>query len=549
VSRGRDQVAPVRVSFERTRKLSVSRELNTGKMAAIKATHDLYVEMLRFFVDFFTAHYLLVEARDAKAALPACEGLVLSVPERKVRGQLRPARRAMEGWDFVARSGPVPRDVRRAAINAAYGHLVSHQAQVEAWEEAGKKGRCPKLGAPANHPVLYAQVANLSSVFYQQGHVRLCLLDPSSGERRWYNVPVTGRPGTLALLERSEAERARRAAAREAAVAACKRQGRMKDGKPVFSETEKAEVRLMVGAVQSLSPTLVVTKKGKVSLNVAFQQVAEVVRAEPGRIAGLHQTVMAVDTNTHNVSAVIKRGHKVLAVRKLSYAPVTARREKAVGTAVRKARLSGRRPRGEHQNIVLWGHISNQGETAARQAAAWLTRLAVAYKVTVIVFEHLRPYRPRREGRSTRSARANRRRGYWLRGKIRSYTADRALAEGVLTVERNPAWTSSSCPRCHRLGERSSASTTKQANKARFQCGHCGWAGDADIVAALNLHLKWGRSFVYPAKDEVKAWKAAGRPKTLPQGKAALVPNPRLVDSARGTGVDIKAMPGSREAA
>lgn len=277
---------------------------------------------------------------------------------------------------------------------------------------------------------------------------------------------------------------------------------------------------------------LVANREGQVSLNVPFKQVVEVVRAEPGRLAGLHKTVMAVDTNTHNVTAVVKRGHKVLAARKLSCSAITARREKAVGTAVRKARLSGRRPRGERQDIVLWEHIANQGETAARQAAAWLTKLAAAYGVTVIVFEHLRPYRPERGVRCTRSARANRRRSYWLRGKVRSYAADAALACGMLTVERNPAWTSSSCPRCHRLGERFSASTTNPANKARFQCWHCGWAGDADIVAALNLHLKWDRSFRYPSKDEVKAWKAAGRSKTPPKCGAAVRAN-HNGDSAR----------------
>ena len=527
MSKAKDPTTPVRVSFERTRKLAVSKNLNAGKLAAIKATHDIYGRMLGFFVDFFNSHYLLVEAGDAKAALSSCEKLVLSVPTRKLKGGLRQARQAMEGWDFAARFGPVPRDLRRAAINAAYGHLVAHDQQVKTWDKTGQKGARPRLGVPANHPVLYAQVSKLSAAFYKDGHVRLHLLSPSSGTWGWYNVPVTGRPGTLSLLERSEAERTRRKEARKRAVRACKLEGRIKGARPVFNDAEKAEVRLAVGAVEALSPTLVIDRQGRVSLGVPFKGVVEVVRAEPGRLAGLHDTVMAVDTNTHNVAVVVRRGQKVLAARKLSCSPITSRREKAVGTAIRKARLSGRRPRGERQAVVLWEHISNQGETAARQVAAWLTKLAVTHGVTVIVFEHLRPYRPERGMRSTRSARANRRRGYWLRGKIRSYTGDAALACGILTVERNPAWTSSSCPRCHRLGERFSASTTNPANRARFQCWHCGWAGDADIVAAFNLHLKWERAFVYPSKDEVKVWKAAGRPKTPPRGGAAVAPYPK----------------------
>ena len=548
MTRAKDPTAPVKVTFERTRKLAVPSTLNEGKRAALKATHDLYKDMVTFFVDFFIAHSLLVDAKDAKAALSACEKIVLSVAGRKVSGQRRPARRAMVGWDFTARFGPVPRDLRRAAINAAYGHLVSNLEHVQAWQKTGRKGRMPKLGVPRPHPVLYAQVSKLPSAFYKDGYVRLHLLDPVAKRWRWYNVPVTGRPGTLGLLERSEAEKARRAEARARAVETCKREGRLtKAGRPVFSDEERRSMSLAVGAVEALSPALVLNGKGQVSLNVTFKQVVEVVRAEPGRLAGLHTTVMAVDTNTHNVTAVVKSGHKVLAVRKLSYSAITARREKAVGTAIRKARLSGRRPRGERQDTALWEHIANQGETAARQAAAWLAKLATAHGATVIVFEHLRPYRPERGVRSTRSARANRRRSYWLRGKIRSYTADAALACGILTVERNPAWTSSSCPRCHRLGERFSASTTNPANKARFSCEHCGWAGDADIVAALNLHLKWDRSFLYPSEDEVKAWKAAGRSKTLPRGRAAVRANQNR-DNGR---LDVAgtAMPAVEEAA
>lgn len=120
---------------------------------------------------------------------------------------------------------------------------------------------------------------------------------------------------------------------------------------------------------------------------------------------------------------------------------------------------------------------------------------------------------------------------------------DRALAdEGVLTVERNPAWIGHSCPRCHRLGERFSASTTNPANRARFACGHCGWAGDAEVVAALNLHYKWDRTFAYPTAAEVAAWKRVERPKTLPGGRAAAASSPPLGDGARSNGADATAM-------
>ena len=80
---------------------------------------------------------------------------------------------------------------------------------------------------------------------------------------------------------------------------------------------------------------------------------------------------------------------------------------------------------------------------------------------------------------------------------------DLALREGILVVERNPAWTSQACPKCHRLAERFSPSGT--GYPSRLHCGHCGWSGDANVAAALNLKLKWDRTFRYPTAAERKA--------------------------------------------
>ena len=530
----KDLTAPVRVSLARTHKLSAPKSLNPGKRASIEATHNLYREMVVFFADFFMGHTLLVDAGDAKAALTACEQATLTVPERKVGGKVRSARAAMDGCDFAAIFGKVPRDLRRAAINAAFGHVDAYLKLVKLWEETRKTGSKqkgkPVFGIPGQHPVLYEQMSKLSADFYRHGFVQLNLLNPASGKWEWTNIPVSGRPGTLELLERSGAEKVRRYEVRARITERCKAEGRVNDkGRPKFTKDERAEMGLAVGATETASPTLVVTRKGAVSVNVGFEQAVKVVRTEPGRLAGMHQRVMTVDSNTHNATAAVWEGDKVLVVRKFSYSDIVDNREKAVGSAIRQQRLSRHRPRGERQSIHLWEHISNQGETCARQVASWLTKLAVEHGATVIVFEHLRSYRPAKHkgAKNSRTARQNQKRSYWLRGKIRSYTGDCALAEGILTVERNPAWTSHSCPQCHRLGERFSDSTTNPANRARFRCEHCKWTGDADVVAALNLHAKWTRTFAYPDKAEVKAWRKreAKRTKTLLRGEAASVAN------------------------
>lgn len=530
----KDATAAVKVRFVRTHKLAVPKSLNAGKRASVEATHAVYREMVAFFADFFMCHSLLVDAGDARAALTACENATVATRGRKVADTVYPARAAIAGWDFTARFGRVPRDLRRAAINAAFGHVDAHGKLVKAWEETqekgGRKKGKPSFGIPGQHPVMYGQMSKMSGDLYRAGHVRLNLLNPATRRWEWTNIPVVGRPDTLWLLEGSEAEKTRRRDARARLTERCKMSGRLTDkGAPCFTKDERAEMALAVGALEAASPTLVVDAKGSISVSIGFERAVEVVRAEQGRLAGMHPRVVTVDSNTHNVTAVVWDGDKVIAVRKFSYSDIVDNREKAVGAAIRQQRLARHRPRGERQSIRLWEHISNQGETAARQVASWITGLAVEHGATVIVFEHLRPYRParRRGAKCSRTARQNQKRSYWLRGKIRSYTGDRALVEGILIVERNPAWTSHSCPHCHRLGERFSASTTNPANKSRFRCGSCGWTGDADFVAASNLHAKWTRTFAYPAKDEVAAWrkKAAERTKTLLRGKAATVAN------------------------
>ena len=67
----------------------------------------------------------------------------------------------------------------------------------------------------------------------------------------------------------------------------------------------------------------------------------------------------------------------------------------------------------------------------------------------------------------------------------------------------NPAWTRQACPHCSHLGERFSPGG--RGYPSRLRCGHCGWTGEANIVAALNLTRKWDRSFRDPSAAEKRA--------------------------------------------
>ena len=222
----------------------------------------------------------------------------------------------------------------------------------------------------------------------------------------------------------------------------------------------------------------------------------------------------------------------------------------------RRQQRSGRPIKGEHSNAGLWRYIAGLDASVAWRVtaevkgppgrrpqpsavAAVIVAWAVSAGLQVLVFEHLRPYRPAR-GLSW-SRRTNRKRAYWLRGKVLAHVRHLALCHGILVVERNPAWTSQACPHCSHLGERFSPDGRGTAEgcagaegcaapappsppltprrglhlrryPSRFRCGHCGWTGDANIVAALNLKRKWDRTFRYPSAAEKRAVEPSHNP-------------------------------------
>ncbi len=168
-----------------------------------------------------------------------------------------------------------------------------------------------------------------------------------------------------------------------------------------------------------------------------------------------------------------------------------------------KRQQSGRLQPDVQDNAFLWEKVRNLDENAARQVASQIVGFARLHGAQVIVFEYLRQYRPPKE-KMSRSGRKNHKRGYWLRGQIVEWARDLAFREGVLTVERNPAYTSQMCPHCRTLGERKGH---------RFTCENPDhpYRADADFVGMMNLYKKWTKTFAYPRKkaDEPKPVTAA----------------------------------------
>ena len=143
----------------------------------------------------------------------------------------------------------------------------------------------------------------------------------------------------------------------------------------------------------------------------------------------------------------------------------------------RRQKRSGRPIKGERSNRGLWRYIAGLDAAVAWQVAAAIVAWAVAAGLQVLVFEHLRPYRPER-GLSW-SRRTSRKRVYWLRGRVLAYVRHLTACQGIVVVERNPAWTSQACSHCIHLGE--GFSPGGRGYPSRFRCGHCGWTGDANV--------------------------------------------------------------------
>jgi putative transposase len=68
--------------------------------------------------------------------------------------------------------------------------------------------------------------------------------------------------------------------------------------------------------------------------------------------------------------------------------------------------------------------------------------------------------------------------GRWAFYQLRTFLSYKSAEAGVRLDLVNPAYTSKTCPKCGERGHRL---------KLKFKCLSCGFAGDADIVGAINI--------------------------------------------------------------
>jgi putative transposase len=485
--------------------------VNRGKADALADTREEWLRATAFYLDLFLSHPGIFDRRktevirkgpkaDQARTKPWTNQDLLTWAE-SVTVPTKAHPDVPEDRDFRQVCPGMPVEIRRAAINKAIGEVRSYLSNHTAWENGQRQGREPKPPRPHPHVTAYA-----SMVDFQPGFVRLTV----RADGRWVdkNYPVLAPPHFYGLLAESEREKARIAAERAEQKARMAAEARTER-----TDTERQRLKPAQGVWVADSPTLL-EKPGGWELHVPFTRRVPIKgKAEDRRLAEPDLKVATVDLNADSAVAAGWEGRRCRGVKTVWHARENAKRERVLRKVARKQKRSGRPVKGERSNAGLWRYIRGLDATVAWQVAAAIVTWAVAAGVQVLVFEHLRPYRPVR-GLSW-SRRTNRKRSYWLRGEVLEHVRHLALCQGILTVERNPAWTSRACPRCSHLGER--FSPDGRGYPSRFRCGQCGWSGDANIVAALNLKRKWDRTFRYPTAEE----RAAERSRRRKAGAAA----------------------------
>ena len=106
-----------------------------------------------------------------------------------------------------------------------------------------------------------------------------------------------------------------------------------------------------------------------------------------------------------------------------------------------------------------------------------LVDLALRYPNPVLAFERLDGIRDRVRG----SKKFNRMVASWAFRQLIDFVLYKAERAGVRVVFVDPRGTSRTCPKC---GHASRANRPKQSH---FRCVACGYQGNADVVASLNI--------------------------------------------------------------
>ena len=413
-------------------------EANKEKREALERTFSLYADILVFYLNVIRkAGIYRVVSLKKEQALTFLESITISTkahpnPQFPIEEKIK---------------APVQTNLRRSAINKAYGMVKSYVSNLKNWHKEGKElgYNKPTYPDPKNFSfTYYATDVELQDIFLRDGKefhfVRLKVLS-ESGEYSKKNYPVKVYKRVFELMDNGYVPKN--------TATLIKR-----DKDFYLAVTLEKTVKRKK---KPQKPKIVIIVDLNVERNLACIGVFEIDwKKRESKLKKIH----------------FVNGELLRLVRKRDYLLHQVRI---------KQRQTGRSPTRE-DNKKLWKKINNLNRDIALKTAREIAKIAKEYENVIVVFERLKGLRGRKKKRSKR---LNRKLSYWLRKKIGDRVQEISIAEGFKIDFVYPRWTSKRCSFCGARGERFSPC----GSTALFKCPVCGYMVNADVNAVFNEHF------------------------------------------------------------
>jgi putative transposase len=193
------------------------------------------------------------------------------------------------------------------------------------------------------------------------------------------------------------------------------------------------------------------------------------------------RTVMSIDLNFDNVTlAVLTLDGKLIRLKRFK----TPHR-RILTHRIWIERIQGRYPRSWRFTKGIREAIERHGERIrstsrdyAHKLGDLIAELALRFR-SVVVLEDLEKLRE--NGKKDR--RFNKRLGLWFYRRVQFCVEYEARERGLEIVKVDPRGTSSKCPRC-------GGKLVEDAHRV-LRCRKCGFVGDRDVTAAVNIYRKY----------------------------------------------------------
>jgi len=127
---------------------------------------------------------------------------------------------------------------------------------------------------------------------------------------------------------------------------------------------------------------------------------------------------------------------------------------------------------GERIRSIAWDYAHKIGDSIAELASRYSS---------IVVLENLNKLR----SNVNRSNSFNKKLSLWFYRRMQFTISYEALERGFVARYINPMKTSSTCPRC--------GSRLKDSGGRVLKCTRCGFTGDRDVVACVNLFYRYSR--------------------------------------------------------